>query len=171
MSDSSVKSPIKTVPLDTVPVPTESSVGKVTKAKDYVGLVVTSLPVLGALGTAAVWALSYFYVGSVDLNFKKPYHNINVDVYNPKGSQTTFHTPHFELMPGHYFFMISVDGKPPVNCPAEIAYGRNTQVQVDDPQPLVNEPQPVISNETSSSLDEEDTTPPKKRKWWQFWRK
>jgi len=173
MSDSSVKTPVQAVPSDMVPVTTVSAAGEVTKAKDYVGLVVASLPLVGAIGTAAVWALSYFYVGSVDLSFKKPYHTLTVDVYNPKGSQTSFHTPHFELMPGHYFFMISVDGMPAINCPAEVAYGRNTQVQVQEQQSIVTqEPtnSEIVNSENSNSTDEDSTTQ-KKRKWWQIWRK
>jgi hypothetical protein len=163
MSDSSVQNRIKPLPSDTVPAPTNGRAPKVTKAKDYVGLVVTALPLAGALGTAFVWAMSYFYVGSVDLSFSKPYHSLTVDVYNPKGAQTSFHTPHFELMPDHYFFQIAVDGKAPINCPANVVYGQNTKVQVD-------EPQPVVTSEESSSA-EEDTTPQKKRKWWQIWRR
>jgi hypothetical protein len=163
MSDSSVQIPVKPVPSDTVPLEKNGHAPRVTKAKDYVGLLVAAFPLVGALGTAFVWAMAYFYVGSVDLSFNKPYHSLTVDVYNPKGSQTSFHTPHFELMPGHYFFQIAVDGKPPINCPADVVYGQNTKVQVD-------EPQPVVTSEASSSAEEE-TTPQKKRKWWQFWRR
>jgi len=135
----------------------------VNKARDYVGLMVNALPLIGAVGTVFVWIFCSVYVGNVELTSSKPFRSILVQVFNEKGNESEFHSPRFQLMPGDYLFLVSLDGQPPTKCSAIVRLHEKVLV------PMGEQNQATIAP-AANTVDESLTERPKKR-WWQFWRR
>jgi len=130
--------------------------GNATRTKDILTIMVTALPIIGALGTFFVWTATNFYVGDVEVQTSRPYNAITIKVFDPKGSEATFHTPKFQLMPGNYHLVINADSYSPQHADTNVAFHAKTKVQVELP----------------SDLDraEAQAEPTKsKKRFWQFW--
>jgi hypothetical protein len=133
--------------------------GKTTRAKDILTVLVTALPIAGALGTFFVWTATNFYVGDVEVQTSRPYNTITIKVFDSKGSEATFHTPKFQLMPGNYHLVINADSYSPQHADTNVAFHAKTKVQVEMPSDL--------------ERAEAEAEPVKvgKKRFWQFWRK
>ncbi len=71
---------------------------------------------------------------------------ITVKVFDSKGSEATFHTPKFQLMPGDYHLIISTDNNGAQQADTNIAFHAKTKVQVELPSDLDRaeaQPQPT----------------------------
>lgn len=133
-----------------------SPLASATRTKDILAILVTALPILGALGTFFCWTASNFYVGDVEVQTSRPFSAITVKVFDSKGSEATFHTPKFQLMPGDYHLIISTDNNGAQQADTNVAFHAKTKVQVELP----------------SDLDraEAQPQPPKTKRFWQFWK-
>ena len=131
---------------------------KIVKAKETVSLVATAIPVVGFVGTIAVWAASNYYVGDVVITTDKPYTSLTVKAFDKKGQESTFHTPRFQLMPGFYHLEITADNGIPKHADATVAFHKNAAVAVTISQP-----------DQQAQEQSEDSS--KKRHWWQVWRR
>jgi hypothetical protein len=135
----------------------------INKAKDYVGFMVAALPLIGAVGTIFVWIFSSFYVGNVELTTSKPYRTIFVEVFNEKGSESEFHSPRFQLMPGDYVLRVSMDKKMPTQIGAVVRFHEKTTIPLEEPT--------AATFEIDSGSDDQANVQRPKKRWWQFWRK
>jgi hypothetical protein len=134
-----------------------------SKVKDSISLLVTALPLIGAIGTIFVWVFAYVYVGNVQIVPEKPFKSIFVQVFSEKGNQSEFHTPQFQLMPGSYFMQVSTDEKAATPCNVVVRFHEKTVVALADGEPTCAAPELPEEIERSEA--------PKKKRWWQFWRK
>jgi hypothetical protein len=128
-----------------------------THIKDVTSILVTSLPLLGALGTGFVWLAMTFYVGTIEVRPNKAFKSIDVCTYDTKGAEFHFHSPHFQLMPGDYAFLISFDQAPGHLYNAHVNFKETTVVSVtadDDNLQQVSTPKQE-----------------RQKKWWQFWKR
>ncbi|MCC6977204.1 MAG: hypothetical protein IT343_02695 [Candidatus Melainabacteria bacterium] len=131
--------------------------GNATRTKDILTILVTALPIIGALGTFFVWTATNFYVGDVEVQTSRPFNTITVKVFDPKGCEATFHTPKFQLMPGNYHLVINADSYSAQHADTNVAFHAKTKVQVELPSDL--------------ERAEAQAEPVKaKKKFWQFWR-
>ncbi len=128
---------------------------KTAKTKETLSILSTALPLIGVLGTAYVWVAANFYVGTVDIQPSGEYQNITVKVFDQKGQESQFHTPHFLLQPGKYHLAISLDEKGARHLDTEVALGRTSNIKLVDPQPQTSAAQVTVSH----------------KRWWQFWKK
>jgi len=136
---------------------------EINKAKDYVGFMVSALPLIGAIGTVFVWFLSAIYVGNVELTTKKSFRTIFVQVFNERGNESEFHSPRFQLMPGDYVLRVSLDKDLPIQCGAIVKFHERTTIPLEEPK--------AITIQDESSADDEGSVQHPKKHWWQFWRK
>jgi hypothetical protein len=138
-----------------------------SKTREVLSLLATAiLPIIGALGTLFVFLVVNFYVGDVDVAIPNGYQTLEVHAYNPKGQDSVFHTPHFQLMPDRYHFEVSVNGKPREHADAAVKFRHSTKVvllataiqdsNVNGEQPAPEQTEPVKSHT---------------KRWWQFWKK
>ena len=81
------------------------------KFKETVTVVSTILPIAGAVGTVGVWLAANFYVGDIHIIPDRPFNTLEVRVSDKKGMESVFHSPHFQLMPGHYHLEVTVDSQ------------------------------------------------------------
>jgi hypothetical protein len=142
---------------------TDNQPSGTTKAKDYLSILVTALPLIGAIGTVFVWVFSAVYVGNVELTTSKPYRSIFVQVFNEKGNQTEFHSPRFQLMPGDYVLQVFLDNQIPTKCAVIVKFHEKVVVPLQ-------EPVQAATDVNGKSDIQEGSDRPRKR-WWQFWRK
>lgn len=150
----------------TNPPRTESSVqenhppgSKTAKAKETISFLSTAVPLLGVLGTVFVWVAANYYVGTVDIKPADDYQKITVQVYDPKGGEKVFHTPHFLLQPGTYHFAIQLDEKNAQHVDADVKLGSTANIKVAASAP-------AASTDDTQSAKEEN-----KKHWWQIWKK
>ncbi len=134
-----------------------SPVASATRTKDIMTILVTALPIVGALGTFFVWTATNFYVGDVEVQTNRPFNTITVKVFDTKGSEATFHTPKFQLMPGDYHLVINTDNNGTQHSDTNVAFHAKTKVQVILPSDL--------------EIVEAQAVPVKPKRFWQFWRK
>ncbi|MBP9094513.1 hypothetical protein KBI23_26070 [bacterium] len=134
---------------------------KLVKAKETMSFVATTIPVLGFVGTLAVWAATNYYVGDVVVETSKPFTTLTVKAFDKKGQESTFHTPRFQLMPGSYHLEIEADNNKPQHADAEVVFQKTATVPVG------------IAEENSEERNqaEDSTNRQKKRHWWQLWRR
>jgi hypothetical protein len=128
------------------------------RTKDILTILVTGLPIVGAIGTFFCWTAANFYVGDVEVQTSRPYSTITVKVFDNKGSEATFHTPKFQLMPGNYHLVINADSLGAQHADTNVAFHAKTKVQVELP----------------SDLDRQEAQEEPKAKgkhFWQFWKK
>jgi hypothetical protein len=125
-----------------------------THLKDVSNILLTSLPLLGALGTGFVWLAMTFYVGTVDIRPDKAFKSIDVCTYDSKGTEFHFRSPRFQLMPGDYVLLVSYDQMPGHLYGAHVNFRETTTVAVTQ----------AIDSEKAKIKAE------KQKKWWQFWR-
>lgn len=135
---------------------------KIVKAKETMSFVATSIPVIGFVGTIAVWAASNYYVGDVIVQTSKPFTTLTVKAFDKKGQESTFHTPRFQLMPGSYHLEIQADSAKPQHADTEVVFQKTATV------PVSVEAQ---SSSEQSSATENSAENQKKRHWWQLWRR
>jgi hypothetical protein len=132
--------------------------GGTARTKDIMTILVTGLPIIGAIGTCFCWTAANFYVGDVEVQTSRPYESITVKVFDSKGSEATFHTPKFQLMPGNYHLEINADNLGTQHADTNVAFHAKTKVQVELP----------------SDLDRQEAQEEPKAKgkhFWQFWKK
>lgn len=134
---------------------------KTGKTKETISFLSTLVPLIGVLGTAFVWAAANYYVGTVDIKPDGDYQDISVQVFDLKGSEQNFHTPHFLLQPGKYHMAINVDKKGVHHVDAEVKLGATANIKVQ-------EPKTPESNSTSTSSEESSES---RKHWWQIWKK
>lgn len=134
---------------------------KIVKAKETMSFVATTIPVLGFVGTLAVWAATNYYVGDVVVEISKPFTTLTVKAFDKKGQESTFHTPRFQLMPGSYHLEIQADNFKPQHADAEVVFQRIATVPVGITE----------ENRDASSEAEDSANSQKKRHWWQLWRR
>lgn len=125
--------------------------------KELTNILVASLPLLGALGTGFVWLVMTFYVGTVDIKPNTAFKSIDVYTYDCKGTEFHFRSPHFQLMPGDYAFLVSCDQAPGRVYNAHVNFKETTSVA-------------VAVNDDTKSLEELKPKEESPKKWWQFWR-
>lgn len=150
----------------TKPSNTEPSTGspvsgksKSAKTKETISFLSTAVPLLGVIGTAFVWGAANFYVGTVDIKPADDYQEINVQVFDQKGNEKEFHTPHFLLEPGKYHMAINVDKKGVQHVDTEVKLNSTLTVKVAAaPKPAEN---------AAESESEKDG----RKHWWQVWKK
>jgi hypothetical protein len=135
---------------------------KIVKAKETMSLVATTIPVVGFVGTLAVWAATNYYVGEVAIEANAPFTSLTVKAFDKKGQESTFHTPRFQLMPGSYHLEIQADNGKPQHVDAQVAFQKVAAVPVE-----VKANTEEASNQDSSEASENQ----KKRHWWQLWRR
>lgn len=128
-----------------------------TRTKDIMAILVTALPIIGALGTFFVWTMTNFYVGDVEVQTSRPYSAIAVKVFDTKGQEVTFHTPKFQLMPGNYHLEITADKNGVQHADTNVAFHAKTKVQVELPSDL------------DRAEAQEET--PRRKYFFQFWKK
>ncbi|CAN5260279.1 hypothetical protein BH10CYA1_BH10CYA1_51500 [soil metagenome] len=136
---------------------TASGKTKSTKTKETISFLSTLVPLVGVLGTAFVWAAANYYVGTVDIKPVGDYQDISVQVFDPKGVEQDFHTPHFLLQPGKYHMAISVDKKGVHHLDTEVKLGATANIKVEDPK----SPTENLSESSNES----------RKHWWQIWKK
>lgn len=132
----------------------DKPISKLSFSKDLVGLMAALLPIVGAVGTIFVLLTANLFVGDVEVLIPQVIRTFTVNVYNEKGQNSTFHTPHFQLMPGQYHLEIVMDEKKIHRADVQVAFHQKTTVNVDLPH----------SDGIASTVKT-------KRHWWQFWRK
>ncbi len=130
---------------------------KSAKTKETISFLSTLVPLIGVLGTAFVWAAANYYVGTVDIKPDGDYQDISVQVFDPKGVEQDFHTPHFLLQPGKYHIAINVDKKGVHHVDTEVKLGATANIKIEDPKT------PAESNGESSNES--------RKHWWQIWKK
>ncbi|MCC7532175.1 MAG: hypothetical protein IT342_26970 [Candidatus Melainabacteria bacterium] len=126
------------------------------RTKEILTILVTGLPIMGALGTFFVWTATNFYVGDVEVQTSRPFNAITVKVFDSKGSEATFHTPKFQLMPGNYHFVINADNNGTQHADTNVAFHAKTKVQVELPSDLERVEAQVVKA--------------KPKRFWQFWK-
>lgn len=136
---------------------TTSDKSKAAKTKETIAFLSTAVPLLGVLGTAFVWGAANFYVGTVDIKPVAQYQDIVVQVFDQKGSEQEFHTPHFLLQPGKYHMAVSLDKKGAHHLDTEVKLGATSNIKIDEPVPAANG-----SSESSKES---------RKHWWQIWKK
>lgn len=129
---------------------------KSTRTKETISFLSTAVPLLGVIGTGFVWGAANFYVGTVDIKPGEDYQEITVQVFDQKGIEKDFHTPHFLLEPGHYHMAINVDKKGVQHIDTEVKLGSTINIKVATPQPA----------ESSTEKDKDGH-----KRWWQIWKK
>lgn len=134
---------------------------KIVKAKETMSFVATTIPVLGFVGTLAVWAATNYYVGDVVVETSKPFTTLTVKAFDKKGQESTFHTPRFQLMPGSYHLEIQADNFKPQHADAEVIFQKIATVPVSITE----------ENSAEGNQAEDSTNSQKKRHWWQLWRR
>jgi len=134
---------------------TTNNKSKTAKTKETISLLSTAVPLLGVLGTAFVWAAANFYIGTVDIKPAADYQDIVVQVFDQKGSEQQFHTPHFLLQPGKYHLAISLDKKGAQHLDTEVKLGATSNIKLTEPAP---------AGGSESSKDS-------RKHWWQIWKK
>jgi len=134
---------------------------KIVKAKETMSFVATTIPVLGFVGTLAVWAATNYYVGDIVVETSKPFTTLTVKAFDKKGQESTFHTPRFQLMPGSYHLEIQADNCKPQHADAEVVFQKVASVPVST----------SVENDETSNQAENSVDNQKKRHWWQLWRR
>jgi hypothetical protein len=137
---------------------TAPALGSTTRTKDTLTILVTALPIVGALGTFFCWTASNFYVGDVEVQTSRPYNAITVKVFDNKGSEATFHTPKFQLMPGNYHLVINADNLGSQHADTNVAFHAKTKVQVELPSDL-------------DRKEAQEEPKAKRKNWLLFWKK
>jgi hypothetical protein len=132
---------------------------KSEKAHRYLNIVSTGFGICGAVGTFAVWAISTWYVGDLEIRPDKPLQTIVVKVYDSKGNEAQFRTPQVQLMPGSYHVEVTANGGKPQLLQAKVEYGKKQVIPI-----IAEAPAPP-----QTPVGQEDESKPKKR-WWRFWR-
>lgn len=140
------------------PIVAEAANGKskTTKTKETMSFLSTLVPLLGVLGTAFVWAAANYYVGTVDIKPVGEYQDINVQVFDAKGAEQNFHTPHFLLQPGKYHMAINVDKKGVHHVDAEVKLGATANIKIE---------------ETKAPVENSANSNESRKHWWQIWKK
>lgn len=139
----------------------DSTPSKIVKAKETMSFVATSIPVIGFVGTIAVWAATNYYVGDVVVTTSQPFTTLTVKAFDKKGQESTFHTPRFQLMPGSYHLEIQADNAKAQHADTEVVFQKTATVPVS-----IN-----ASPEDQNSDSENSAAGQKKRHWWQLWRR
>src|SRR5262249_32915936 len=86
---------------------------RVEKLQGYLGVVSTTLGIIGAIGTAFVWIAANVFVGDVEIRPSKPVEAVMVKVIDRKGQQSIYYSKHVQLMPGSYHLELGVPDKQP----------------------------------------------------------
>ena len=131
---------------------------KLSKAKDVLAVISTTVTILGALGTLFVFLAVNYYVGDVEVACSQPFQKIEIGAFNRKGQSSTFYTPKFQLMPGTYHLSITCDGKAPQHQEAVVRVGHKTTVQVTQAV------EPVSTQATDQEAEQVATKV--KQHWW-----
>ena len=99
-------------------------------------------------------------MGTVDIKPSADYQEITIKVFDQKGTETEFHTPHFLLQPGKYHLAISLDGKGARHLDTEVVLGSTSNIKLVEPQTRSNNGQTPSDEATGA-----------RKRWWQFWKK
>ncbi|RTL34693.1 MAG: hypothetical protein EKK48_30725 [Candidatus Melainabacteria bacterium] len=142
---------------ESTPTDTASGKSKAAKTKETISFLSTAVPLLGLIGTAFVWAAANFYVGTVDVKPADDYQEITIQVFDQKGGEKEFHTPHFLIEPGKYHMSINLDKKGAQHVDAEVKLGATSVIRV------AAAPKPAESDK--------DTDKDGRKHWWQIWKK
>lgn len=142
--------------------------GRVAKTKDTLSLLVTALPIVGAVGTFFVWAAANFYVGDVEITTNRTYNALTVKVYDAKGQEATFHSPKFQLMPGSYHIVMNADDSKAQHADATIAFQKKANITLNLPEESAQTADAKRKSDAKAADDAEESK--KTKRWWQFWR-
>ncbi|MBC8000145.1 MAG: hypothetical protein IAF58_19480 [Leptolyngbya sp.] len=143
--------------------------GRVAKTKDTLSVLVTALPIVGAVGTFFVWAAANFYVGDVEITPNRSYNALTVKVYDAKGQEATFHSPKFQLMPGSYHIVMNADDSKAQHADAKIAFQQKANITLNLPEDSARSSDEKSKSDAKAADDNEESKSKTKR-WWQFWR-
>lgn len=147
------------MPESTLGAPAAGVQNKIDQTHKVLGIVSTSLGILGAAGTLLVGLVMNFYVGDVEILPDRPMGAVVVKVYDNKGHEAVFHCLHFQMMPGNYSLDILPDGGKSIHADVNVQFRENSLVPV-----VVPAGEPQSTGEAASASDI-------KRHWWQFWRR
>ncbi len=150
--------------------PAKADASKIVKAKDTMSLLATSIPVIGFIGTVAVWAATNYYVGEVEVATEKPFTTLTVKAFDKKGQESTFHTPRFQLMPGAYHLEVQADNGKPQHVDATVVFQKVATVAVNTSEDN-DQSSNTGTDSDSQSAENISAENQKKRRWWQIWRR
>jgi hypothetical protein len=102
--------------------------------KETITTVSTTLPIIGAVGTAAVWLAANFYTGDVEILTDRPFNSLEVRVSDKKGHESVFHSPSFQLMPGQYHLEVTVDAQHKQHFDVKAAFHKHQKLNVHVPE-------------------------------------
>lgn len=136
---------------------TTSGKTKSAKTKETISFLSTLVPLVGVLGTGFVWAAANYYVGTVDIKPDGDYQDISVQVFDQKGVEQDFHTPHFLLQPGKYHMAITVDKNGVHHLDTEVKLGATANIKVVEPK--------------SAAENAAESNNESRKHWWQIWKK
>lgn len=127
---------------------------KIEKAHSYLGLVSTTLGIVGAVGTAFCWIATTFFEGQVEIRPDKPVEAVLVKVMDNKGQQSIYYNRFVSLLPGDYHLEFGVpDKKPTKHADVHVELWKQSVIPFVVPPELV-QPEKI-----------------EKKKWWQFWKR
>jgi hypothetical protein len=143
-----------------MPVETQTAPApKATKTSHYLSMTSTAIGIIGALGTFGVWACANFYTGTVQVKAQdaeavqkaSPNQALVIKAYSTKGSEAVFHSPTFQLMPGHYHLEIKHEGTKVKHAEVDVEFQKTSPVAI--------------------TFTEDDLRTTSKHHWWQVWKK
>ena len=133
----------------------------VDKTQSLLTIVSTAIGIMGAVGTAAVWLASTFYVGHLELKTEKELPGMSVKVYTKDGQESVFHTKWIDLMPGKYHIEVIPPKGESHHQDIDVQFNKTNTVRVLFPEEVKTD-----TSAASASTPEEK----KKKRWYQFWK-
>ncbi len=135
---------------------------RLEKTQSLLSVISSSVGLIGVAGSVFAFAVSSFYVGSVDIKPDREYPGLSVKVYTKEGHESLFHCKHISLMPGEYHLEISAPEKKALHLDTKISFNKNNEIPVsfdglDSSKPGQN-----------AELNPESRS---KKRWWQFWKR
>lgn len=137
---------------------------KTERTQSYLTMASTTIGILGAVGTAFVWAATTFFDGHILIVPDKEVPAVHVKVTDTKGHQNAYFQKAVYLVPGDYHVEVGVpDKQPTTHADVHVNLWQETKVAWTVPPQLVTPP------EGTTAAGSEDES--KKKKWWQFWKR
>lgn len=85
----------------------------------------------GLAGLVAVWCLSNFYVGRLELALPRPVPDLSVTVSSVDGHSAVYTNPSITLMPGSYHLAVEGTGLRSSELETTVEFGKTTQVSIE----------------------------------------
>ena len=157
---------------------------KVDKAQSLLTVISTSIGIMGALGSLAVWSASAFYVGHIHVKAEQDIPEMAVKVYTKEGHESVFHTKWIDLMPEKYHIEVVGPKGQSVHRDVAVRFNETIDIPVSFELPKAGENSelgsavengtksgtPESTNESTNESMKESKAGKKKKRWFQFWR-